>query len=123
MREKSEIISSTQVRNQLKNNEFFSMSQTVSRIIEPIKDCILKLEARTATLADCYIQMLKLAATINRLPSSNTLKSAIIGIYNYRYQEFDHEAYLLSYYLHPLYRGMINFNLIKLILLQNSVTN
>jgi hypothetical protein len=123
MREKSEIISSTQVRNQLKNNEFFSMSQTVSRIIEPIKDCILKLEARTATLADCYIQMLKLAATINHLPSSNTLKSAIIGIYNYRYQEFDHEAYLLSNYLHPLYRGMINFNLIKLILLQNSVTN
>jgi hypothetical protein len=99
------------------------MSQTVSRIMEPIKDCILKLEARTATLADCYIQMLKLAATINHLPSSNTLKSAIIGIYNYRYQEFDHEAYLLSYYLHPLYRGMINFNLIKLILLQNSVTN
>ncbi|GET64045.1 ribonuclease H-like domain-containing protein [Rhizophagus irregularis DAOM 181602=DAOM 197198] len=67
-------------------------------------DCILRLEARTATLADCYIQMVKFAATINRLPSSNTLKTAIIGIYNRRYQKFDHEAY----YLHPEYRGMIN---------------
>lgn len=84
------------------------MGQTVARIMEPIKDCILKLETRTATLADCYIQMLKLAAAINRLSSSNTLRSAIIDIYNRRYQEFDHEAYLLSYYLHPLYRGMVN---------------
>jgi hypothetical protein len=84
------------------------MGQTVARIMEPIKDCILKLEARMATLADCYIQMLKLAAAINRLSSSNTLRSAIIDIYNRRYQEFDHEAYLLSYYLHPLYRGMVN---------------
>ena len=88
------------------------MSQIISHIMEPIKDCILKLEARTATLVDCFIQMLKLAATINRLPSANILKPAIMGIYNRRYQEFDHEAYLLSYYLHPLYRGMINFNLI-----------
>ena len=80
--------------------------------MEPIKDCILKLEARTATLADCFIQMLKLAAAINRLPSTNILKPAITGIYNRHYQKFDHEAYLLSYYLYPLYRGMINFNLI-----------
>ncbi|GES83049.1 ribonuclease H-like domain-containing protein [Rhizophagus clarus] len=101
IREKPEIITSIQVKNQLKNNEFFSMGQTVARIMEPIKDCILKLEARTATLAGCYIQMLKSA---DRLPSSNTLRSAIIGIYNHRYQEFDHEAYLLSYYLHPSYR-------------------
>ena len=80
--------------------------------MEPITDCILKLEARTANLADCYIQMLKLASTIYHLPSSNTLKTAIIGIYNHRYQEFDHEAYLLSYYLHPSYHGIANFNLV-----------
>ncbi|CAG8725823.1 1454_t:CDS:2 [Rhizophagus irregularis] len=85
MRKKPEIISNTQVKNLLKNDEFFFMSQTISHIINPIKDCILKLEARTA-LADGYIQMLKLAATINCLPS-----------------KFDHEAYLLSYYLHPEY--------------------
>ncbi|GES96156.1 ribonuclease H-like domain-containing protein [Rhizophagus clarus] len=105
IREEPEIITSIQVKNQLKNNEFFSIGQTVARIMEPIKDCILKLEARTATLADYYIQMLKLAATINRIPSSNTLRSAIIGIYNHRYQEFDYEVYLLSYYLYPSYRG------------------
>ncbi len=77
--------------------------------MKSIKDYILKLEAKTATLADCYICLLKLAATINCLPSSNILKSAIIEIYNYRYQEFDHEAYLLSYYLHPFYHDMIYF--------------
>ena len=77
--------------------------------MEPIKDCIFKLEARTATLADCYICMLKLAASINQLHTSNTLKPNIIGIYNRRYQEFDHEAYLLSYYLHLLYCDIILF--------------
>jgi len=84
------------------------MCQIISRIMEPIRNCILKLEAQTATLADCYIYMLKLAATVNRLPSSNTLKSTLMGIYNHRYKEFDHESYLLSYYLHPLYRGKFN---------------
>ncbi|GBB84534.1 hypothetical protein RclHR1_01110019 [Rhizophagus clarus] len=39
--------------------------------------------------------MLKLAAAINRLPSSNTLKLPITEIYNRRFQEFDHDAYLL----------------------------
>src|SRR5271154_2734022 len=87
------------------------MSQTIAHIMEPIKDCIFKLETRTSTLADCYICMLKLAVSINQLPSSNTLKPNIIGIYNHRYQEFDHEAYLLSYYLHPLYRGMVLNNM------------
>lgn len=52
--------------------------------------------------------MLKLTATINCLPSSNTLETAIIGIYNHYYQEFDHKVYLFSYYLHPEYHGMIN---------------
>ena len=112
LREKPEIISSSQVKERIKNDGFYSMCQMVSRIMEPIKDCILKLEARTATLADCYIQMLKLAAMINRLPSSNILKTTIIKIYNCRYKEFDHEAYLLSYYLHPLYRGMFVYLII-----------
>ena len=83
------------------------MSQTISNILKPIRNCILKLESRIATLADCYIYMLKLAATINRLSSSNILKPVIMRIYNRHYQEFVHEAYLLSYYLHSLYRSMI----------------
>ena len=112
LREKPEIISSSQVKERIKNDGFYSMCQMVSRIMEPIKDCILKLEARTATLANCYVQMLKLAAMINRIPSSNILKTTIIRIYNRRYKEFDHEAYLLSYYVHPLYHGMFVYLII-----------
>ncbi|CAG8731570.1 608_t:CDS:2, partial [Acaulospora morrowiae] len=44
-------------------------------------------------------------AAINCLSNTNPMKLQIIQIYNIRYQEFDYEAYLLSYYLHPLYRG------------------
>ncbi|GES99414.1 ribonuclease H-like domain-containing protein [Rhizophagus clarus] len=104
IREKPEIITSIQVKNQLKNNEFFSMGQTVARIIESIKDCILKLKARTVTLADCYIQMLKLAAIINRLPSSNTLRSAIIG-YGLNNKAFQIACHIVAKYEQALGYG------------------
>lgn len=50
--------------------------------------------------------MIRLAIAIYRLPSSNPFKASAITIYNQRYIEFQHPAYLLCYFLHPLYRGI-----------------
>ena len=44
------------------------MNQTIIHIMKPIKDCILKLKAKTATLADYYICLLKLATTCETNP-------------------------------------------------------
>ncbi|CAG8509789.1 5923_t:CDS:2, partial [Gigaspora margarita] len=67
------------VKNMINNENFFINCQFINQIMEPIKICIGRLEAQTATLAD--------------------------SIFNNRYKELNHEAYLLSYYLHPLYHG------------------
>ncbi|EXX78712.1 hypothetical protein RirG_012670 [Rhizophagus irregularis DAOM 197198w] len=50
--------------------------------------------------------MIKLAIAIFRLPSSNPYKVSAIQIFNRRYLEFQHPAYLLCYFLHPYYRGL-----------------
>ena len=105
-------ISNEAVKTILKKRGFFDDIRILSDILELIKKAIPMLEGSNVTLADCYVQMLKLAAMINRIPSSNILKTTIIRIYNRRYKEFDHEAYLLSYYLHPLYRGMFVYLII-----------
>jgi len=56
--------------------------------------------------------MIKLAIAIFRLPSSNPYKASAIQIFNRRYLEFQHPAYLLCYFLHPYYRGICYFQLI-----------
>ncbi|RIA86065.1 hypothetical protein C1645_878911 [Glomus cerebriforme] len=48
---------------------------------------------------------LEISGIIEKLPSSNPYKSAAIQIFNRRYLEFQHPAYLLCYCLHPYYRG------------------
>ena len=91
----------------IQDEEFFTTCRQIRSIWAPIKECINILEAKTATLADCFVQMIKLAVAIFKLPSSNSYKTAAIQIFNSRYLEFQHPAYLLCYCLHPYYRGIV----------------
>ena len=90
----------------IQNEEFFTTCHQIRSIWAPIKECINILEAKSASLADCFVYMIKLAVAIFRLPSSNPYKSSAIQIFNRRYLEFQHPAYLLCYFLHSHYRGM-----------------
>ncbi|CAG8583360.1 31424_t:CDS:2, partial [Racocetra persica] len=60
-------------------------------------------ESKTATIADCFVEYIKLAIAINQIPNENVLKNNIINIFNRRYNEFDRDAYLLGYFLYPEY--------------------
>ena len=93
----------------IQDEEFFTTCRQIRSIWAPIKECINILEASTVTLADCFIQMIKLAVAIFRLPVSNPFKISAIHIFNQRYTEFQHLAYLLCYFLHPLYKGLFYF--------------
>ena len=72
---------------------------------QPIKEIIHILEANNATLADCFIYLIKLAVAINHLPETNSFKIPAIHIFNRCYKEFLHPLYILAYYIHPEYRG------------------
>ncbi|CAG8687362.1 14153_t:CDS:2, partial [Cetraspora pellucida] len=65
---------------------------------------IYNIEARTATLADCFISLVKIAVAINRIPLNNVFCESAIVIFNKRYAKYDIEPYLLTYFLHPEYR-------------------
>ncbi|PKB96872.1 hypothetical protein RhiirA5_385041 [Rhizophagus irregularis] len=89
----------------MQDEEFFTTCHQIRSVWASIKECINILEAKSASLADCFIQMIKLAVAIFRLPSSNSYKSAAIQVFNHHYLEFQHPAYLLCYCLHSYYRG------------------
>ncbi|CAG8699122.1 2766_t:CDS:2, partial [Acaulospora morrowiae] len=72
---------------------------------QPIKEVTYMLEANDATLADCFIYLIKLAVAIDHLPDINTFKIPAIHIFNHRYEKFLHPLYILAYYIHPQYRG------------------
>ncbi|RHZ43998.1 hypothetical protein Glove_781g13 [Diversispora epigaea] len=104
--EHNEIISNKSVHDIIENEEFFTTCRQIRSIWAPIKECINILESKSASLADCFVQMIKLAVAIFKLSFSNPLKTSTIQIFNRKYLEFQHPAYLLCYYLHPYYRGI-----------------
>ena len=75
--------------------------------LHPIKKAILKLESRSCTLADCFLGLVQLGAAINKLPENDyrTFRHQCIAIFNKRYREFADPLYLLSFFLHPGYKG------------------
>ncbi|CAG8836927.1 19783_t:CDS:2, partial [Cetraspora pellucida] len=72
-------------------------------IWKPIKICINALEGGSASLADCFIYMIKLAIAIYHIPDSIPFKPVMIQLFNRCYIEFQHPCYLLCYYFHPFY--------------------
>ncbi len=78
-------------------------------MIKPIKELIVKLEGRTANLGECYFSLVKLAASANKisLEHHKSFRNHCINNLNKRFSEFDFDEYLLSYFLHPGFRGNI----------------
>ena len=76
-------------------------------VIEPIKKALKCLEFKTTTLADCFIEIIKLFAAIKDLPETQheLFHNECINIFNKRWKQFDIELYMLAYILHPKYRG------------------
>jgi len=68
------------------------------------------LEARTTTLADCYIHLVSLAGAIYRLPIQNMqFRYYCTEKFNERWNEFSNNTNLLAFFLHPKYHGKIKF--------------
>ncbi|GBC02591.1 hypothetical protein RclHR1_00470021 [Rhizophagus clarus] len=69
------IVTNSNVYLLIQDEEFFTNCHHIRSIWAPIKECINILEAKSASLADCFMQMIKLAVAIFRLPSSNPFKT------------------------------------------------
>src|SRR5579859_4413897 len=62
-------------------------------------------------MAIIFLEIVKMAAAIKQLPNSLNLKfkKKCIGIFNKCWTQFDTNIYLLTYFLHPKYRGNFDY--------------
>ena len=66
-------------------------------------------ESRKATLADCFLSLARLAATLKKLSSSFnvTFRKYCIKVINERYDEFDNDLYITCFFLDPRFRAAL----------------
>ncbi|PKC53627.1 hypothetical protein RhiirA1_478908 [Rhizophagus irregularis] len=85
---------------------FFMDIEELQLILKPIKEAIKYLEMKNATLADCFLQLIKLSYSIKSLSETHTtFRQQCIKAFNKRWMQFNFRLYMLAYLLHPLYRG------------------
>uniref|UniRef100_U9TVA2 HAT C-terminal dimerisation domain-containing protein n=1 Tax=Rhizophagus irregularis (strain DAOM 181602 / DAOM 197198 / MUCL 43194) TaxID=747089 RepID=U9TVA2_RHIID len=52
----------------IQSRNFFLNLQILAFVLEPLRKAVLALKARSATLADCFLSLARLAAVLNKLP-------------------------------------------------------
>ena len=94
----------------LHKRAFFDDLKALAFILRPIKMAISTLESQNCSLADCFIGLVCLGAAIKKLPENDhrTFRQQAIAIFNNRFAEFDDNAYVLCFFLHPGYDGKEN---------------
>ncbi|CAG8833043.1 37284_t:CDS:2 [Gigaspora margarita] len=100
-------IVNTSVQAILRTRTFFDDLNALAFVLYPVKTAILTLESQDCSLADCFIGLVCLGMAIKRLPENDyhNFRQQAIAIYNRRFAEFDDDAYILCFFLHPEYSG------------------
>src|ERR1043165_5744517 len=98
------------LRDLVNNRNFWSNVESLSNILEPAKNAVKSIESTNTTMADVFIALIQMASAIKTLPAEGSeelkeFRKKCIQFYNNRWRQFDFELYLLSYCLHPKYRG------------------
>ena len=96
------------IKTIIQGRNFFSELKILAFVLNPLRKTILSLEARTATLADCFLSIARLGAVLKNLPRDFNLnfRNHCHLVMNKRFEEFDDDRYLLCFHLHPQFRGI-----------------
>lgn len=95
------------IKRIVSSRQFYVDLEELVSIIKPIKNALKCLEFKTTSLADCFIEIIKLFTAIKDLPDTRQMafRNKCSEIFNKRWKQFDIELYMLAYILHPKYRG------------------
>ena len=66
----SRLLTNKNVVRIIQSRSFFSNLRILTCVLEPLRKAVLALEARSATLADCFLSLARLAAVLNKLSES-----------------------------------------------------
>ena len=91
----------------LQSRKFFSDIRILAFVLESLRKAVLALEARVATLADCFLSLVRLAAMLNELPRSfnASFRNYCIKVINECFNEFDDDKYITCFFLDPYFRS------------------
>jgi hypothetical protein len=98
------------LRDLVNNRIFWSNVESLANILEPAKSAVKSIESTNTNMADIFITLIQMASAIKALPTEGLedlkeFRKKCIQFYNNRWRQFDFELYLLSYFLHPKFRG------------------
>ncbi|CAG8760223.1 6013_t:CDS:2, partial [Rhizophagus irregularis] len=98
------------LQNLVNNRNFWLNVESLTTILEPAKNAVKSIEGKNATMADVFLALIQMATAIKALSTESTeelkeFRQKCIQFYNNRWKQFDHELYLLAYFLHPKFRG------------------
>ncbi|CAG8790885.1 15162_t:CDS:1, partial [Dentiscutata erythropus] len=85
---------------------FFYDIEQIFTIFASIRATILRLERADCTIADCFIQLVYLIATISYMPKEKDIiafQNQCIEIVNNHWNELEAKLYILAYMLHHEY--------------------
>src|SRR2546429_707580 len=80
---------------------YVDLEELVS-IIKPIKKALKCLEFKTTTLADCFVEIIKLYAVIKDLSKTHqvSFRNECMEIFNKRWNQFDIELYTVCLHIY-----------------------
>jgi len=101
-------INAAKTKTIIQDRQFWYNVEQLKMVLNPAKNAVKALESSKTTLADCFVQLLKMAHAISEISFQNfDFKQKCIAIFNKRWKEFDINIYMLAFFFHPKYRGKI----------------
>ena len=94
------LLTNDKIKLIIQARNFFADLRILSFILDPLKKTILNLESRSATLGDCFLGLIRLAAVLKKLPTSfnPSFRSHCVKIINERLEEFDDDRYITCFF-------------------------
>jgi hypothetical protein len=103
----SHLLTNNNIEKIIQSRNFFSDLRILAFVLELLRKAILTLEARSATLADCFLSLARLTAVLNKLPKSfnPSFRSHCVKVINEYFTEFDDDKYITCFFLDPNFRS------------------
>jgi len=101
------LLTNDKIKPIIQSRSFFSNLRILSFVLNPLRKAVLTLESRSATLADCFLCLAKLAAVLKNLPRSfnSEFRNHCAKVINKRCEEFDDDKYITCFFLDPRFRN------------------
>ena len=97
------VLTNDKIKPIIQSRNFFSNLRVLGFVLDPLRKAVLSLESRRATLADCFLSLARLAATLKKLPKSlnPVFRSHCIKVINERFDKFNDDKYITCFLWTP----------------------